>query len=113
MRTSTRGSTGRVAYVATIGAVVALLVATAGMPAVATSPRQALLVQEDELDISTIVGGPGKPSDTLLDSRLWQLEEIERRDGPLAARRFAEDNAIGLDEQGRAELSPRAAKRTG
>ena len=104
MRTSTRASRGSVAYVGTIGVVVALLVATAGIPAVATAPPQAPLVQENELDISAIVGGPGKPADLLLDSRLSQLEEIERRDGPLAARRFAEDNAIGLDEQGRAKI---------
>ncbi|MCH7823591.1 MAG: S8 family serine peptidase [Acidobacteria bacterium] len=104
MRTSTRGSRGSVAYVGTIGVIVALLVATAGIPAVATAPPQAPSAQDDELDISAITGGPGKPSNRLLDSRLSQLEEIERRDGPVAARRFAEDNAIGLDQQGRAKI---------
>ncbi len=104
MRTSTRGSRRSVAYVGTIGVVVALLVAAAGIPAVATAPPQAPLAQDDELDISAIAGGPGKPSNRLLDSRLSQLEEIERRDGPAAARRFAEDNAIALDQQGRAKI---------
>ena len=98
MRTSTRGSRRSVAYVGTIGVVVALLVAAAGIPAVATAPPQAPLAQDDELDISAIAGGPGKPSTRFLDSRLSQLEEIERREGMVAARRFAEDNAIALDQ---------------
>ncbi|MGD8329471.1 MAG: S8 family serine peptidase [Acidobacteriota bacterium] len=45
-----------------------------------------------------------KPSSPLIDSRLDQLAEIERRDGPAAARRFAAVNAIPLDEQGRAQI---------
>ena len=99
------------------GGLRALLVATAGIPAVATAPPQPPSVQEpsslsaatteespyqrpqrrrrtqslrrqrpNELNISVIVGGPGKPSDPFLDSRLSQLAEIERRDGPVAAR---------------------------
>ena len=104
MRTSTRGSRRSVAYVGTIGVVVALLAATAGIPAAATAPPQTPSVQGDELDISAIAGGPGKPSDRLLDSRLSQLEEIERREGPVAARRFAADNTIALDQQGRAKV---------
>ena len=103
MQTSTRGSRGSVVYVGTIGVVVALLAATAGLPAAAAAP-QAPSAQDDELDISAIAGGPGKPSDGFLDSRLSQLEEIERREGPVAARRFAADNVIALDQQGRAKV---------
>lgn len=51
-----------------------------------------------------IAGGALKPSSTMLEARLYQLAEIERRDGAAAARRFAAANEIRLDARGRAEV---------
>ena len=87
----------------TVGVLVTLLLATSGMPAGASAPPQAPSVQDNTLDIDAINGAPEKPS-PFFDSRLDQLQEIERRDGPIAARQFARDNAMALDEQGRVQV---------
>ncbi len=87
-----------------MAAILALALTTSGAStAGAAAAPQEQALQGLELDVA----GPlpaTKPASPQLDSRLSQLAEILRRQGPEAARRFARVNAIDLDEQGRAEV---------
>jgi len=106
VRINRRDHRSRVVSAAIIAALVALSLAASGSPAGAVSPPQPQSVQEQGFlfDVAEITGGPGKPSTPRLDSRLEQLAQIERREGPVAARRFAAENAISLDATGRANI---------
>jgi len=93
----------RAPAIALVGVLVAIsLAASAPTSGSAAPPQQ--LPNERFGDVAGLSGAPGKPSSPLIDSRLEQLTAIERREGAAAARRFAADNAIPLDEDGRARV---------
>jgi len=87
-------------FVATLAAVAVAVVAISGQSSQAKTSYQSPRAEELVLQGGSTAGGAGKPA-PFMDSRLAQLEEISRRDGMDAARRFAATNRIKLDSQGR------------
>jgi len=99
VRTMKRRS--RAQIVGITATLMAVSLATSGVPAGASTPQltQALQIQASPRDTASF-----RPASLRLDSRLEQLAEIERRLGPAAARQFAAASAISLDLQGRAQV---------
>ena len=77
------------------------VIAITGLSAQATAPYESPQAEELVFQATSVAAGAGKPA-SFVDSRLAQLEEISRRDGIEAARRFAATNRIKLDNEGRA-----------
>lgn len=91
---------GRGATTARISAtLLAAVLATSATPGAAAPPQTGMSLSAARLPLDR-----AKPSSPLIDSRLDQLADVERREGLAAARHFAAVNAIPLDAQGQAQI---------
>lgn len=84
-------------------AAVVTLVAVVWLPIRAEAPFQSPQPEELRFQAAVTDGAAAKPA-SFMDSRLAQLDEINRRDGIEAARRFAVANRIKLDAEGRVQI---------
>ncbi len=111
MRTRKRSGGHRAALVGLTGLVLTLAFTTSGAStAGAAAPTAAQSLANLEMNVAGRLPAT-KPASPLLDSRLSQLDEINRREGPEAARRFADVNGVTLDAQGRVAVLIHEASR--
>ena len=104
MSTSTAQRTRRVALTSITVALIAAMAVASGISARSAAPSAAQVARGLVLDLDAIDDDGRKPSDSVLDSRLSQLTEIQRREGDVAALRFAKANGITFDSEGRARV---------